>query len=333
MNRPTWPDSVIIFGTFRCNQHCPFCGQEEIRDHLVSMHPERPELICHLLRSMPETTSVHFSGGEFLAISSCRVFMGVVVERGMHFTFTTNGVLLDRHQDFLLRWTPEKIIVSIDSLDPDRYAELRGTPRGTLQKVLSNVAALAANRDGLPRLKLNLVVQPQNVAEISSVARTVRELGFDEMSLSHLQWSAKETRAFHTTANAACNGPSLAAAIDLQELDRQIEILPDWVEQHPPLQGEKLRAYYVDPMSWLGETCSWPETGCYVMPDGRVFNCGPFYAGTLADGPLREIWASPEMRDFRQRIRDGLLPECRTCCHLQFENSVIRRFVDLGRDS
>jgi MoaA/NifB/PqqE/SkfB family radical SAM enzyme len=238
-------------------------------------------------------------------------------------------MLLHQHLNLFALYPPEKIIVSIDSFDPDTYRRLRGVGSSSLSWVLENVGRIRRSRNRRqPLIKLNFTVQPQNVHQLHEIAVRAPELGFDEVSVSHLQWSTGGAIGFHVTSNAARNDTCLAKELDLQTLEQELEQLPVWVEQHPILRGPHLRAYYRDLSFWIGRTCSWPRNGCYILPDGSVYSCATFRMGSLRFSSLPEIWTGKAFAGFRKSIETHLLSECRTCCHLQFENSKYRRFID-----
>jgi molybdenum cofactor biosynthesis enzyme MoaA len=163
----------------------------------------------------------------------------------LHYTLSTNGVLLDNHVELLNSYPPEKIVISLDSSDSENYARLRGSARNTLSLVIQNVQKLLSSRVGEhPRVKINMSIQPGNIEEILDVVKLVEDVGVDEMSVSHLQWAGGDESSFHLTSNAPTTGAMIARAVDIERLLCQLRMLPRWVEQHPPLTAQTLMCYY-----------------------------------------------------------------------------------------
>jgi cyclic pyranopterin phosphate synthase len=86
-------------------------------------------------------------------------------------SLTTNGALLPRFADSLKAAGLDRVNISLDSLDPDRYRELsRG---GSLDAALAGVEA--ALRADLNPVKLNVVMMPDLLAEIPAFVDITRD--------------------------------------------------------------------------------------------------------------------------------------------------------------
>jgi cyclic pyranopterin phosphate synthase len=91
-------------------------------------------------------------------------------------SMTTNGLLLAPLALSLKRAGLQRINVSLDTMDPDRYAEL--TRGGDLKSVLAGLKV--AQGVGLAPIKLNCVVEKSaDEPDARSVARFARESGFE----------------------------------------------------------------------------------------------------------------------------------------------------------
>ncbi|MEM1134085.1 MAG: GTP 3',8-cyclase MoaA [Pseudomonadota bacterium] len=88
---------------------------------------------------------------------------------------TTNGTRLARHADELAALGMERVNVSLDSLDPDRFASI--TRLGRLETVLAGIAA--AKAAGL-RVKINMVVDgAHNADEVPAMVQWAHGEGHD----------------------------------------------------------------------------------------------------------------------------------------------------------
>ncbi len=151
--------------TDRCNLRCSYCMPPEGLDWLpgenVLTDDEIVRLITVAVRDLG-VTEVRFTGGEPLlrkgleqiiaATTALRAAAGDVPLTAL----TTNALGLQRRATALAAAGLHRINVSIDSLDPQRFARI--THRDRLPDVLAGLAAAA--EAGLRPIKLNTVLMP-----------------------------------------------------------------------------------------------------------------------------------------------------------------------------
>jgi radical SAM protein with 4Fe4S-binding SPASM domain len=61
-------------------------------------------------------------------------------------------------------------------------------------------------------------------------------------------------------------------------------------------------------------------TNLYIGAKGGVYPCFINKVGNVRDNTLKELWNSSQMREFRQRRREGGFAVCRGCCELEHKN-------------
>jgi len=144
--------NIRISLTHACNLNCIYCHAEG------EQHPE-DELpagqIAEILRVARDFgfRSVKFTGGEPLMRDDLEEIVASVPE-GMEASLTTNGTLLAGRARALKEAGLGRVNISLDTLDPERYARIAGRP--LLGDALAGIeAALDA---GLVPVKLNMVV-------------------------------------------------------------------------------------------------------------------------------------------------------------------------------
>jgi cyclic pyranopterin phosphate synthase len=149
---------VRISVTDRCNFRCQYCMPAEglpwlERSALLSY--EEIERIVRLLASMG-VHDVRLTGGEPLVRRELwRLVEALSAIEDVHdLSLTTNGYLLTRQVDDLVRAGLKRINVSLDSLAPDRFFQL--TRRDSLQQVLEGLEA-AQQHPELRPIKINVV--------------------------------------------------------------------------------------------------------------------------------------------------------------------------------
>jgi|TARA_B100001971_G_scaffold31427_1_gene25847 cyclic pyranopterin phosphate synthase len=163
--------------TDRCNFRCSYCmpaeGLEWVpRDDLLTF--EEIERVARLLVERHGVESIRLTGGEPTVRANLPELVGMLSALPVDLALTTNGstlrLLAERLADAGLR----RVNVSLDSLRPDRFAEL--TLRDELPKVLDGIDA--AIEVGFDPVKVNVVVmRGVNDDEIVDFARFGRERG------------------------------------------------------------------------------------------------------------------------------------------------------------
>jgi cyclic pyranopterin phosphate synthase len=105
-----------------------------------------------------EITKVRLTGGEPLVRKDiCQLIRDLRVIKGLkEITLTTNGILLESMADELKNSGLDRINISLDTLDPEKYRKI--TRGGDLGRVLKGIEAV--QKAGFTRTKLNMVLIP-----------------------------------------------------------------------------------------------------------------------------------------------------------------------------
>jgi cyclic pyranopterin phosphate synthase len=147
--------------TDRCNLRCTYCMPAEGLDWLPSEHLLRPGELARLLDvavSRLGVTSVRFTGGEPLVARHLEevVTAAASLRPRPEISLTTNGVGLARRAAALAEAGLNRVNVSLDTVDRDRFAAI--TRRDRLPDVLNGLAA--AKEAGFEPVKVNAVLDP-----------------------------------------------------------------------------------------------------------------------------------------------------------------------------
>jgi GTP 3',8-cyclase len=170
------------------------------------MTPDEVERLVRIAREFG-IRSVKFTGGEPLVRSDLEEVVGRAVREIPDVSLTTNGSMLGRRAESLRAAGLKRVNVSIDSLDPTQFTDIR---RGALAPVLEGIRA--ALRVGLKPVKLNLVVFRQTLANIPAMIDYVGQseglklqlIQFMPELVDHTEWmvdidSVKRWLAAHAT--------------------------------------------------------------------------------------------------------------------------------------
>ncbi len=142
--------------TDRCNLNCFYCHREGIT------HTDKieltPEEIARVVKVGAKygVTKVKLTGGEpLLRRDVIEIVSNISLIEGIKdISMTTNGILLDKYAEKLKEAGLNRVNISLDTLDPEKYRKITGG--GDIRKVLSGIDA--AIDVGLRPVKINVVV-------------------------------------------------------------------------------------------------------------------------------------------------------------------------------
>ncbi|MFU8802271.1 MAG: GTP 3',8-cyclase MoaA [Bradymonadaceae bacterium] len=172
--------SLRISVTDRCNLRCTYCMPVEgvpcaPREELLSF-----EEITRVVRvaSRLGMDRIRLTGGEPLLRRDLSVLIGMLKAETdvADIALTTNALLLSRHAEALARSGLDRINISLDSLRPDRFAQV--TRWGVLEKTWEGIEAAVAA--GLTPIKINtLLLAGFNEDEVDDWLALTREKDID----------------------------------------------------------------------------------------------------------------------------------------------------------
>jgi cyclic pyranopterin phosphate synthase len=275
---------VRVSVTDRCNFRCQYCMPAEglpwlERDDVLSF--EEIVRLVGLLADMG-ISDVRLTGGEPLVRRDFpRLAAMLATVPGVEdLSVTTNGYLLERDAEHLVRAGINRFNVSIDSLQRDRFFEM--TRRDALPRVLAGLEALAQFPEAHP-IKVNAVAMrgftEDEALPFAEFARShpyeVRFIEFMPLDADH-SW----------TPDSVLSGDEIRAAIGA--------VYP--LEAEPREAHATARVYrFADGNGKLG----------FINPVSEPF-CGDCNRIRLtADGRLRTCLFSLNETDLRTPLRDG----------------------------
>ena len=162
--------SLRLSVTDRCNLRCRYCMPEEDYRWLPRADLLTFEEIATVALVFAEcgVDRVRFTGGEPLLRAELPSLVGMIADTPQirDVALTTNGVLLDQHAAALKAAGLHRVTVSLDSLDPARFARL--TRRDLHPRVLRGIASLA--EAGFQNTKIDsVVIRGHNEDELAAL--------------------------------------------------------------------------------------------------------------------------------------------------------------------
>jgi cyclic pyranopterin phosphate synthase len=157
--------------TDHCNLRCVYCMPEDqtFRPNPELLQDDEILLLTRLFAGLG-FDKIRLTGGEpTVRAHVVDVVRGIASTEGIHFvSMTTNGVLLGKLAQPLAEAGLQRVNVSIDTLDPQKFQRL--TRWGKLDDVWKGI--LAAEAAGLAPIKLNaVVVKGYNEEDVVDLAR------------------------------------------------------------------------------------------------------------------------------------------------------------------
>jgi GTP 3',8-cyclase len=168
-------DYLRLSVTDRCNFRCVYCMPPEgvpFKPHQDILAYEDMEFFVQAAVQLG-ITKVRITGGEPLVRKGLPGFVEQLraIRELTDISLTTNGVLLPRFAAELKAAGLNRVNISLDSLDPVRFAELsRG---GSLDEALAGVEA--ALEYDLSPVKLNVVMLPEVMSELTGFVDLTRD--------------------------------------------------------------------------------------------------------------------------------------------------------------
>ena len=216
-------EDLRVSVTDRCNFRCQYCmpadGLPWLRREEILTY-EEIERVVRLLVEMG-VRDVRLTGGEPLVRRDFPVLVGMLasIEGLRDLSLTTNGYLLERDADALVAAGLQRINVSIDSLQRDRF--FRITRRDALPQVLRGLDAIARHPQVRP-VKVNAVaIRGFTEDEVIPFCEFARSTDFQVRFIEFMPHDAD--RAWEMDAVLA--GAELRALIDavysIEELPRE----------------------------------------------------------------------------------------------------------------
>ena len=238
-------------------------------------------------------TSIRLTGGEPLVHPTLPDVIArlAALEPRPEISLTTNGVTLERHARKLVEAGLDRINVSVDTLDPKRFAEL--TRRDRLSDVLAGVAAAADA--GLAPVKINAVlVRGSNLHEAPELLAWALRHGYHLRFIEHMPLDAD-----HTWSR---EGMVTAEEI-LEILGERYRVVPhgaEGVRAHAPAEEFDVldgpdRAAWASSVGRLGIIASVTRPFCRECDRLRL----------TADGQLRTCLFAQSETDLRAPLRAG----------------------------
>jgi GTP 3',8-cyclase len=284
--------------TDHCNLRCLYCMPEEMvfRPSVELMQDEEIQTLVRLFVSLG-FDKIRLTGGE----PTIRAHVVDLVYQIAHtpgvntLTMTTNGVLLSKLARPLVQAGLQRVNISLDTLNPDKFQTL--TRWGSLENVWSGIRT--AEEVGLTPIKINsVIVRGYNEQDMLDLAR---------LTLEH-PWQVRFIEMMPFGGNDQFQTSQLVSASEMQA---KLEPILGPLE---PINGGDLdgeaRIYRLpDAPGNIGFISSVTTPFCYACSRARLTADGHLRLCLLCESEvdlLTPLRAGASLADLRQLVIDGL---------------------------
>lgn len=248
---------------------------------------------------------VHLTGGEPMQHPHWPQVAEMVRARGAQVVLTTNGLLVSRQLDDVVRWVDE-LRVSLDGIRPETYAAIRGVDG--LERVLEGIRA--ASSRGV-YVTTRTTIQRANFRELPYLVAVAKAAGVSAVSFQAVDIFAGPSFGRYEQPSTYAD-----AALLPEEVDELAAIIREVDGANSPAELQGMVAY-LRAVAGRGDfppaQCNLPEVSVIVGSGGELRPCFflPSWGGL--EGPLPAALASPAAVELRRQFRAGERPECARC--------------------
>lgn len=239
-------DYIRLSVTDRCDFRCVYCMMEDMeflpRDEILSL-----EELYQVARVFTElgVKKIRLTGGEPMVRSNV---MSLIVKLGElpgleELLLTTNGAQLDKYAEQLKAAGVNRINISLDSLDADRFKRISRI--GKLEKVLTGIDF--ANAIGFDRIRLNAVImRGYNDDEVISLADYAVERGID---IAFIEEMPLGDTSDHRREDTTCSNDWVRAVVAEKYQLTDVAMKTAGPSRYVQIQGTDTRIGFISPVT------------------------------------------------------------------------------------
>jgi len=282
--------------TKRCNLYCKHCyresGPEAMRDELST--DEGKKLLDDIVKAGMRI--IVFSGGEPMLRQDIFELISYAKGIGMTCLMGSNGTLITRDKAKKLKDSGLKAIaISIDSLDPKKHNEFRGSATA----FEDGIKGMRNCIDAGIRVQLNCTITRENLNEIGDIAEFAQDMGAISSHMLFLVGTGRGKDLEDISLDTEEYKKAINKIID-KDIEMDIQVKPTCAPQYKVeslLRGIKP----------IGNSrgCIAGISYCSILPNGDVHICpyAPVRVGSIRDESFDYIWENnpifKQLRDYK----------------------------------
>jgi len=346
---------VYFKPTPACNLRCVMCGQYGDKGIMKDCAAEETKKILPLEtwkkfvdEIAPQKPVTYIWGGEPFLYPDLFPLARYMVQKGLYVSVNTNGTLMERHAEEIVRDKWSTIFVSLDAFR-DVNDALRG--KGSYDKVIAGFRAInrekQRQKSNYPFLGIVTVVTNRNYLDLANLTEASREYNIDlhmvnlgtytndnivatqrKFMQEKLDTDIDCLESYNTGYNLGIDGEKLHGILkDIQNNDYGHPIITV-----PTLNPEKTHTYYANLETPVRNHCIVPWCQANINYNGDVHFCADYpdyILGNITQQSFKEIYNGERANHFRKTIHEcegGMFPGCLRCYQNMLFGKKIRGF-------
>jgi MoaA/NifB/PqqE/SkfB family radical SAM enzyme len=325
-----------------CNLRCVMCGQYGDKGVMKDRAAEEIKKVLPLEtwkrfidEIAPQRPVTYIWGGEPFLYPDLIPLARYIVQKGLFFSVNTNGTLMERYAEDMVRDKWSAIFVSLDA-----FREVNDVMRGkgAYDRVIAGFRAInrekQKQKSNYPILGIVTVVTNKNYKDLDNLAEASREYNLDihifnlgTYTNDHIV--AEQRRFMREKLDTNIDGlegynTGYNLGIDGQKLHDILRNIHCKDYGHPMitvpvLNPEKTHTYYSDLETPVRNHCIVPWCQTNVNYNGDVHFCADYpdyILGNITQQPFKEIYNGDRANRFRKTIHaceGGMFPGCLRC--------------------
>jgi len=326
-----------------CNLHCVTCGQRGVKGVLKGTYAAEeakkivpPEDYVRFIDEVAVKKPVFYIwGGEPFMYPHIMEVARHIVRRGCVMSINTNGTLLTRHAEQIVRDRWSALFISLDSFEEEND-RIRG--KGSYRKVIESLEALKREKkrqhSQLPHVGIVTVVSRLNYRSLDKLINAMGDKGLSwhiinlgtytndtiierqrEFMKKNLDTDIYALEGFNSGFNEGIDGEEFQNILKrVHSMNHRYPIVTV-----PVIRSSRIGEYYAHLETLVRDTCRIPWSQADIDYNGNVHFCAdyPEYVlGNIREQPFFEIFNNERARTFRKTLKStprGLFPGCVRC--------------------
>jgi len=326
-----------------CNLHCVMCGQRGIKGNLKGKFAADEaktivplDVYRKLIDEIAERKPViYIWGGEPFLYPDLMPLAKYMKDKGLFVSLNTNGTLLEKHAEQIVRDRWDAIFVSLDAFR-DVNDAMRG--EGSYDKVIKGFEAIEyekkRQKSKSPFLCVVTVVTNRNYQYLDELAESLKRFNitvhmFNLGTYTNDNIVAQQRRLMKEKFNVEINclesyNTGFNEGIDGQKLFGILQNIHNKNWGHPmitvpALNPEKINQYYGSLEVPIRNNCIVPWCQANINYNGDVHFCADYpdyILGSIKEQTFKEIFNGERANLFRREIHNsggGMFPGCLRC--------------------
>jgi len=310
--------SLVVYPSDRCNYKCLMCDSGEDGGNKKSMSIEMFRKIIDETSHYLIKPKIHLSGlGEPLLYGDITELMKYCGDNKMRWSMTTNGYLLSKFADAIVKHNCSALNISIHGTEDDHNAITKvdnayNTVIDGLAKLVATKKSYATNS---PVVAINCVVTSINVDKMFHVLDEMIKLPVNSITFQHPIFSPS---TIDSNEFLIREEEPIGKLVDFVKYVYALNATKK-INVFPRIKVADIPLYYSSSNELFKQSCVLPWLTARIYPSGDVGVCGEIF-GNIQNDTIAHLVNNEVAVNFRNRLQRGenVSTKCFRCCHRHY---------------